>query len=158
MEFDGTEYNKEHFEQVDHRTETNIDEQTMVDGLESELVNELMKLNPVVLDTNQQIVGLISCLIDAKIKLRERRMKPEIKINMKKIEIETIDEVIDSTLDLVPLEELPAFLPLTEFTPEEFDLIRNGDRFNVNGKTMHVRFEKEHIPGLRSLKVIKGID
>ena len=49
------------------------------------------------------------------------------------------------------LEPLPAFIPLTEDNPG--DNIRNGDRFNYKGKTLHIRYEKQFIPGLRELEV-----
>ena len=150
---------------IDHRTATNhTDEKTMVLGLEHELLTELRNLIPGNYQTLDTMVKIISSLIDAKIELNRVQMEPIEKINITKPRVEfteyaadkqanCIADSIESSLDL---EDLPAFLPLTDFTPEEFPIIRNGDRFNVDGKTMHVRFEKQYIPGLRSLKVIKG--
>jgi hypothetical protein len=134
------------------------DERAMVEGLEGELLNELRELNPGVIGKNASVVNLLSALIYARIELNRVQMLPIVKINFEKSSAELVGTdstkaSIDSSLEL---EDLPAFLPLTKFTPEQYGTIRNGDRFNVGGKTMHVRFEKEYISGLRSLKVVKG--
>ena len=130
-------------EHLDHRTALKTDEKTMVIGLENELDRVLMK----------------------PIENISRDPKTIAQGNGKS---ETVMDSIDSTIQpwslktcqhsCMELEDLPAFLPLKNFTPEQFATIRNGDRFNVDGRTMHIRFEKEYIPGLRSLKVIKGSD
>lgn len=138
------------------------DERIMVDGLEVELVECLKPLLPGQIGDRAEIVNYISALIDARIELNRVQMLPIIKMNIKKCEIEVEPDrggaIAESIYSSLNLEDLPAFLPLTDFTPDQFALIRNGDRFNVDGRTMHVRFEKKHIPGLRSLKVIKGTD
>ncbi len=63
MEFDGTEYNKQ------------IDEKTMVEGLEHELLTELRAVLPGNFQTLSTVVTIISALIDAKIELNRVQMK-----------------------------------------------------------------------------------
>jgi len=161
--FDGKE-NNINSNQVDHRIAKNTDERTMVNGLEAELLQSLRSVSDRKADSIETTVKILSTLIDAKIELDRVQMATisgikqdpiYLGVDMAKEKDQSLSCLIDFSLDL---EALPAFLPLTDFTPEQFAMIRNGDRFNVDGRTMHVRFEKKYIPGLRSLKVIKGID
>ena len=159
----GKEYeNNINSNQVDHRTAKNIDERTMVDGLEFELLQSMRRVSDRKSGSIETTIEILSALIDAKIKLDRVQTSVIENITIEPgwsvKESEGNGSIVESIYSSIDLVDLPTFLPLTGFTPDQFAEIRNGDRFNVDGRTMHVRFEKKYIPGLRSLKVIKGSD
>lgn len=149
--------------QVDHRTaKKKMDEKTMVEGIEKELTQALGKGSNKRPCNVRTAVNILLALIESKIEFALVQSKAMNGIDVgpgwgvKQSDGE--DSIAESIYDSTDLIDLPAFLPLTDLTPEQFATIRNGDRFNVDGQTMHVRYEKNYIPGLRSLQVVKGND
>lgn len=130
------------------------DERTMADGIAQDLKKAFTNIIDFGYKSDQApIVDIITTLIDARIELHAAQMKPIEKLKMDKPcscgikdnQGPLIASIVDENL-----EPLPAFIPLAENNPTE---IRNGDRFNINGKTCQVRFEKKYISGLREIEV-----